>query len=613
MTLSDYLEQRERGLKRNELTNWLMRLQHAKDARATWDAQVIVCDKIRSNDIPIMDTGSELPEFTDQYYSDNWVLKSNAWKESYIQAADIMVEVKSRATADNTDPNREYLEMELNYTMDEFDMIRSTPDVIADWLWYGFGVSYMPWNYMRADKNWKTGIPDYRYHNCKAFWVDESANQYGWKNRRWEFAKFSYDVDMAKEMYPHVADKITEIMSNTEHGDSEYKRDLFDVYLCQYKNIVRLDMVDITWTDNGQQYTEQVYYRDVEEFLQNINPGRRLPDNVYVGDRYTVEKEYWFQFFFSPEISSFLTDIEFIGPRDFFQLLWGMKRGNDIYPTNWTYILANLLNISTVSMTLTAVQAIKNGNPMPMVEQGAIRNMEEFKDNRNSLDYVAEISAEWREQHPGERAISFADGRYDANVTMALYNYITNAIKTSTGSVDSARGEAQYSGQSGVQTAQLQSAAAIYTKQDELSFKDYLKQITELLLQYIGEFRTYEHRLNGINDQGQDETMTINQDNVSTWNWEEYYTVPLVENTPEMLKQIKRNEAIQLRSSGAISNLDMLRMLDYPNAMQLEQNRINESQVMQLAKFLSENPDIANSLLSGTAVGAEQPSKEKSA
>ncbi len=283
----------------------------------------------------------------------------------------------------------------------------------------------------------------------------------------------------------------------------------------------------------------------------------------------------------------------------------------DLYPTNWTYILADLLDIKTVAMTLAAVQAIKNGNPMPMVEQGAIRNMQEFKEQRNSLDYVAEISAEWRAEHPNEKPISFAEGRYDANVMMMLNNYITEAIKSSTGSVDSARGEAQYSGQSGVQTAQLQSAAAIYTKQDELSFKDYLKQVTELLLQYIGEYRTYEHRLNGINDQGEDETMTINEDNVSTWNWEEYYTVPMVENTPETLKQLKRQEAIQLKTSGAISNLDMLRMLDYPNAMQLEQNRINENQVLQLAKFLSENPDIANSMLSGTAVDGEPEKKEK--
>jgi hypothetical protein len=54
-------------------------------------------------------------------------------------------------------------------------------------------------------------------------------------------------------------------------------------------------------------------------------------------------------------------------------------------------------------------------------------------------------------------------------------------------------------------------------------------------------------------------------------------------------------------------------MLGYPNAMQLEQNRINESQIMQLAQFLADNPDIANSLLSGTAVKGEDQPKEKSA
>ena len=132
-----------------------------------------------------------------------------------------------------------------------------------------------------------------------------------------------------------------------------------------------------------------------------------------------------------------------------------------------------------------------------------------------------------------------------------------------------------------------------------------------MLLQYIGEYRTYEHKLNGINDRGEDQTMTINQNNVADWNWESYYPVPIVENTPEVMKQMKRQEAIQLRGAGSISNLDMLRMLDYPNAMQLEQNRINESQVMQLAQFLSQNPDIANAIMSGTGeIEQRQETKE---
>ncbi len=610
MTLREHLERRERGLERNSIKKWLDRLRFAQEARRDWEAQVAICNRIRSNQIPLMDSGSELPEFTDKYYRDNWIMKSNTWKESYMQAIDILIELKSRATADDGDPNREFLEMEINYTMDEFDMIRSTPDVMSDLIWYGFGVSYMPWNSMRADANWRTGVPDFRYHPCESFWVDESANQYGWKNRRWEFAKFGIDVDLAKEMYPDYADKITEIMQVAEHGDSNFKREIFDVYLCQYRTTVRLDMVDVTWIDAGQQRNEQVYYQEIEDFMASVTDSDQLPENIYIGDRYTVEKECWFQFFFSPDISAKLTEIEYIGERDFFQILWGLKHGNSLYPTSWTYLLADLLDIKTVAMTLAAVQAIKNGNPTPFVEEGAIRNMQDFKENKNSLDYVAEISSEWRAEHPQEKPLTFAEGRYDANISMMLNNYITEAIKTSMGAVDSARGEAQYSGQSGVQTAQLQSAAAIYTKQDELNFKDYLRQVSELLLQYIGEYRTYEHNLKGIGDNGEDMTMVINKDNISDWNWERYYPIPIIENTPEAIKQLKRQEAIQLRGMQAISNLDMLRMLEYPNAMQLEQRRIQESKIMQLAQFLSENPEIAQAVMSG--VGGGEP-EEKSA
>lgn len=612
MTLKEFLEKRERGLKRNRLENWLDRLNFAQMGRQDWDKRAIICDRIRHNDIPLMDAGSELPEFTDKYYRDNWIMKSNVWKESYIRAADIIVELKSRASTDMDDRNRELLEMELNYTMDEFDMINDTPDTVSDWIWYGYGVSYLPWNTMKADKNWRTGVPEFRHHPCKSFWVDESSNHSGWKNRRWQFAKFPIDVDEAKEMYPEHAEKIAEIMDNPDHGDSEHKRDLFDVYLCQYRSNVRMDMVDVTWIDNGEEHVEQIYYKEIEDYLANVSVDRDLPDNIYIGDRYTIEKECWFQFFFSPDISEMLTDIEYIGDRGHFQILWGMKMGNDVYPTSWTYLLSDLLDIKTVAMTLAAVQAIKNGNPMPLVHEGAIKNMQEFKEQRNSLDYVAEISEDWARMHPGEKPIFFAEGRYDANVMMMLNNYITEAIKTSTGAIDSARGEAQYSGQSGVQTAQLQSAAAIYTKQDELSFKDYLRQISELLLQYIGEYRIYEHSLRGVNEVGEDETMTINENNIADWDWELYYPIPIIENTPETIKQLRRQEAIQLKGMGAISNIDMLRMLDYPNAMQLEQNRINENNVMQLAKFLNDNPEIMNAVMSGVGntEGTGEPSEE---
>ena len=254
MTLKEFLEKRERGLKRNRLENWLDRLNFAQMGRQDWDKRTIICDRIRHNDIPLMDAGSELPEFTDKYYRDNWIMKSNVWKESYIRAADIIVELKSRASTDMDDRNREFLEMELNYTMDEFDMINDTPDTVSDWIWYGYGVSYLPWNTMKADKNWRTGVPEFRYHPCKSFWVDESSNHSGWKNRRWQFAKFPIDVDEAKEMYPEHAEKIAEIMDNPDHGDSEHKRDLFDVYLCQYRSNIRVDMVDVTWIDGGQEH-----------------------------------------------------------------------------------------------------------------------------------------------------------------------------------------------------------------------------------------------------------------------------------------------------------------------------------------------------------------------
>ena len=147
-----------------------------------------------------------------------------------------MVEVKEKASFDPVDDSREFLEMEVNYVMDEFDIVRAGVDVISDQIWYGYGVSYMGWNNMRMDKQWKTGKPEFRYLDCRSYWVDESSNERGWTNRRWEFAKFQIDVEDAREMFPEYDKKISEIMSDPGMGDAPDRKECFDLFLCQYRD-----------------------------------------------------------------------------------------------------------------------------------------------------------------------------------------------------------------------------------------------------------------------------------------------------------------------------------------------------------------------------------------
>jgi len=609
MELSVYLEKKEQ--RRHEITTWQQRLFFAQEARAPWDEAFEICKRIRCNEIPIYKKDSEIAEFTDQYYRDNWILKANLWKESYVQSADIVVEVKAKASFDPVDDSREFLEMEVNYVMDEFDIVRAGVDVISDQIWYGYGVSYMGWNNMRMDKQWKTGKPEFRYLDCRSYWVDESSNERGWTNRRWEFAKFQIDVEDAREMFPEYDKKISDIMSDPGMGDAPDRKECFDLFLCQYRKFVRIDVIDVNYKIEGNIKTEQVYWKDVDEYLANLQDGEELPDNVYLSDKYTIEKECWFQFFFHPQIDGYLSPIEYIGSRDHFQFMWGLKHPSDIYPRSWTYYLADLVDISTVAMTLVAVQAIKNGNPTPFVEGGAILDMEEFKTNRNSLDYTAIVDPVWREEHGDMKPVSYSEGRYDANVSAMLYQLISNAVKTSTGAIDTARGETK-SGVSGVANAQFQSAAAIYTKQDELCYKDYLKQITELLLQFVGEYRTYEHKLQGVGMGGQPEVKTINEDDIVLWDWEQYYTVPLIENNPEMVKQLRRDEAKQLRAGGEISRIDMFDMLDYPNGSQLNDNKLQEDGILQVVQILMANPDMMQAVLSGVGSLQAEPKAESS-
>jgi hypothetical protein len=585
-----------------ELSEWIDRLIRAKAARNGWDAACEICDRIQANDIPILDKDNALKDFTDRYYSDNWIMKSCQWLISYLMGSDITIDLKGIGGADDMYPDREPLEMEVNYANAEFELLRKCYRVISDRVWRGYGVSYMQWNNKRINAIWQTGQPEFRAYDAKRYWVDYNSGEPGWSDRNFEFLLEQYPVKTAKKLFPEHAKIISETYANETNGDKTYKHDMFDVYLCQFKELMTYDVVDVVYSEDTDgkifKRREQVYVEDIREYLER-HQNSELPENIFIGEPYQVESWEWFQFMFSFDLNLRLTEIEHIGKRDHIQVFWGLPSGIDNYPRSWAYFLKDLQDIKAIVMTLAAVQACKNGREIPLIKENAMKNVQNFLENYDSLGAYGIVNEEWSLMHPNEKAVDTIAFRTDPQVTMLLNSLITDAIKTSTGSIDTARGEAQYSGMSGVMTAQLQAAATIYTKQDEIMYRQYLRDMYELLLQFMGEYRTYEHYLEGVNEFGERETMLMNAGGIVSWNWERYYCQPVLENNPEMVKQIRENRAVQLNSAGKLSTVDMLRELGYANAEKMWSNALNEAQILQAATFLQQNPQVLEAILSG--------------
>lgn len=589
------------------IATWEMRLSKAQSARSRWDSDIVDCQKIRDNDLPTRGRLSQLEGFTSKFYVDNWIQKSNYWKSSLLMGYDVYFDLKS-SDGNPYDSNRDLLETEVNFATDIFNVISKTGAVIDDWLYFGYGASYCQWNKRRIDNVWRTGKPEFRYFDPRNIWIDEGTELPDWSDMRWLFALTMMDTEEAKLRFPKVADKIDSCIGEYHRNNISGDIEKIDLYLIQYKKDYIVEKVDITTTyAGGQTDTQSFYKQELEELLVE---GVQLPENMAIGDVYECEEEVWFQFLYSKSLNLVLSDPEFIGAYHSFQFLLGYRQDKDIYPRSITWYMKDLQEISVILMTLLTIQAVKINKATPYYEEGSLLDPDDFEENRDKLDYVGVVSEAWRSKNPGVQPIIWDRPEFRPDIPVTLQNMIINSIKTSSGSVDSARGEASYSGQSGVQTAQLQAAASIFTKQDEIKWHNYLKAIGNKLKNDIAHYKVHEHEIYSVDDEGSEGMMMVNQGNISQFNPDLYYCVPYVDTTPEIMKQMERDRAIQLNQAGKLSSVDMLSELNYPNPEQTYQRAMEEQGILQVVQLLQENPDLMESILSGAP---EMKNKEKKA
>ena len=233
------------------LPQWQDRLTRAQSARAYWDTHAEECRKIRDNQIPASGRIKGAGNYTDRFYVDNWIQKSCYWKTSMLMGYDTYFDLKSHNGV-RLDDNRELLENEINYAADIFNIMKKTDGVINDWLYFGYGVSYMQWNTRAIDKYWKTGKPEFRYIDARNIWVDEGMENPDWSDMRYLFALSYADVEDLKKMFPDKADKINQSITNygkpTQNRGDTGKTDIF---LIQYRKMYRSKKIELINVNTG--------------------------------------------------------------------------------------------------------------------------------------------------------------------------------------------------------------------------------------------------------------------------------------------------------------------------------------------------------------------------
>lgn len=444
---------------------WDERISKAQSARYRWDSAAVECRKIRDNELPARGQVTGAEGFTGKFYVDNWLYKAKDFRVSKMASYDVFLDLKSE---DNNpyDPNKQLLEMTINFTADKFRYHELILPILDDWQVFGYGVIYQQWNTRKITNFWKTGSPEFRRVDPRDFWIDEGADQ-TWETARWFFALNRMDVDMAKMLFPDKADKIMATNSDMDsklHYPSNGDTNQIDVMLVQYKELYIVEKIETfdTVTQESKFYLKS----ELDEYLES---GGEIPDTIEIRDTFEIEEYAWFQFYYAPQLSLALDEPKYVGTIPSFQYVLGCTNDNDPYPRSIIWYLKDLQEISVILMTLLVIQSIKLNKATPYIEEGALEDEDDFMENRDKLDFVGRISEEWRQKVGyGISPITWERPEFRADIPIQLQSMIMESIKTATGAIDSARGEASYSGQSGIQTAQLQQASSMLTKIDDI-------------------------------------------------------------------------------------------------------------------------------------------------
>jgi hypothetical protein len=306
-----------------------------------------------------------------------------------------------------------------------------------------------------------------------------------------------------------------------------------------------------------------------------------------------------------------LTQPEHVGDIDSYAVMHSYHIPNDIYPVSIVYLVAHLVDIKAILLTKAVLDVVSNGTPITVMEEGAILNEKDFKDNINSLtpfavlsqEYLLACQAQGRQPNP----LQFITRQVDGSLNVALANMLDRYIEEMNGNVGAAKGVPDYSNMSGVQTSALQSAAMILTKTEELAYQDFAKKLGEILIRYVVDFRDYEHTI----PSAEGRVEVVNQGGVTTWDYDNYYIEPIVMNNPTAIEQLKEQQYQQWASAGWIHPVDAMEKAGENRAGEMYDRALEHNNLLVVKNAMEQRPEIAEAIMQLISQSAQAGNKEQ--
>lgn len=462
-------------------------------------------------------------------------------------------------------------------------MVNVMEDALYDRYYTGLGVVRGIWNTKRITNQYRTGMPRYEYVSSQDIFIDPNTRQKDKSDMRYMFHVIRYDTDELKRQYPKYANMIQSAVDEKRIAATDTTR----VIILQYKRYITLEKIFVQDEDAGisqsfpvqewydlinqissDPYTMALYNENADdmEYADWLMKGLWLPEKVSVSSIIEVEEPAVFQAIFLQDAGIVLEYPQYIGQEYSYFFLIGYHDSDSAYPFGLAHYMKDLQEISVILMTVLTIQAVKMYKAEKMIQSGALLNEKEYKERGYELGVNPIVDSDWQKGHPGQKAVEYLDLPQFPAAILTLNEQLVHAQKTMTGAVDSAIGIAQYSGQSGVQVAQLQMASRIYQKEEIEGFRRFIGSACIWLKDMIALYRNYPHKIKGIDQDNRIGLVDVATDIKNRLDASLYIVEVYIQESYEVVKQVERELYMNLKNDRLISPLEYMRKLDIANA-----------------------------------------------
>jgi len=616
-----------------------LRNQAQENRQMEWDSQAEIGWRIRNNELPLQMDRKNFEKWKDKYFKDNWIVKGQKLKISYLIGGDIWFDLKRFDGNEIDDPVISPLENEGNFAWIHENGIMELVEVLFDLGYVGYGVSHTGYNPFKRTKFWNTGRISYEHVDSRDVWY--LSNDGMCKKIFAIFYRSAVNTEDLKREYPAQAKEISEEQPDSKGSGINMKGQTY-VWTCQVLHVfpfVKREIIDDAASQRFLYLEEEI--KNFSKKLKEQYAGKTPPDETfitvfrkfqemsndtkqenfdafidsgaYMEDVYRMsnntirdDDDCWFQVLVTgngvvlPQPTGMMvaqnkvetTPIKYIGDKSSFQFVAGIKRDKSSYPFGSAWFNSDMLELKTLLMTTLAILTMKANKPNLQYELGSLQNQSDFIEGWWRMDIPAIVDPEWRKDNKDLEPYKYKTAAFDKSAYMALDQMATETIKSQEGSVDALRGVQTSSQQSGTQTAQLQAAASTYQKIDELFVHYYLKTVGEAIFDLIVKYRRHRHLMPDYNEDGSTKQVLVNSSPDTTYGMDDYYVQPIVEPTPEVQKRIDQQNAENLYSKGLMHPLDYIKIMGIKNPEKTWERSQLFAQIQQVMAYIEEHPEV---------------------